>query len=162
MSSPECRPIMTSWSVNPDISVTPGVVGARVSAKCSPPQRSANCRFCEGRRCYSRTRRRTSTGGRASSRTRSCHWTPNPSTEEDSGGEISARDYDSVVMSRINANSHAVLRTPALIAVMLAARRRRCCRVLELLQGVAAAQGSWSADPGRARDVPGAGIARDL
>lgn len=31
-------------------------------------------------------------------------------------GEISARDYDSVVMSRINANSHAVLRTPALIA----------------------------------------------
>ncbi|MGM0698592.1 MAG: helix-turn-helix domain-containing protein [Actinomycetota bacterium] len=31
-------------------------------------------------------------------------------------GRISARDYDSVVMSQINANPHAVLRTPELIA----------------------------------------------
>lgn len=31
-------------------------------------------------------------------------------------GRISARDYDSVVMSQINANPHAVLRTPELIS----------------------------------------------
>ena len=31
-------------------------------------------------------------------------------------GRISARDYDSVVMSQINADPHAVLRTPELIA----------------------------------------------
>lgn len=31
-------------------------------------------------------------------------------------GRISARDYDSVVMSQVNANPHAVLRTPELIA----------------------------------------------
>ena len=42
-------------------------------------------------------------------------------------GRISARDYDSVVMSQINANPHAVLRTPDLIA--RSGSEAHCCTV---------------------------------